>query len=170
MYYCCSSLCSLTGTQRAEWVEECFRVEHDEKQKFAEGEAMLWLSVAFCRQPGVYGSVQNGCCLNRLEEFERGDANCWYGKGGWGVGGSVKGPSVCFLIHSLSVLVVVCTNVCSYDFKHQRLLCRCWYHLRLCFKHNFTYRCTFFFPLNSGSWLSMITLLYWKKTDVSLNV
>lgn len=26
--------------------------------------------MAFCRQPGVRGSVQNGCCLNRLGEFE----------------------------------------------------------------------------------------------------
>lgn len=31
--------------------------------------------VAFCRQRDVYGSIQNGCCLNRLGEFERGDAN-----------------------------------------------------------------------------------------------
>lgn len=31
--------------------------------------------MAFCRQPGVRGSIQNGCSLNRLGEFERRDAN-----------------------------------------------------------------------------------------------
>lgn len=44
------------------------------------GSLLAWESwgrdiMAFCRQPGVHGSVQNGCCLNRLGELERRDAN-----------------------------------------------------------------------------------------------
>lgn len=69
--------------------------------------------LAFCRRRGVHGSIQNSFSLNRPEEFQWRNANCWYGPA------SVKQIGLC-LSWSLGL------DVCAFMY-----VCRCVYVIQL---------------------------------------